>query len=568
MTRALSVSLLCLAATSAQGFQIDSAISRGCHEKMAAAAAADSPWPNGAQPPAPTDAVRALAGDVEFTVPKDADAWTLGLLLGVRDNDLQGAGTLDLPDLAAVHNGLADQDAHCLRADTDDGPEGDVKALAACRAFALKHVELALGDGDQPDLDATVTVEIALRFERGQFQVPRYAFYLGKAMHSVQDGFSHTFRTPSYARVESVLNWIDPAIGTNYLASRDGYAHLSTLDHCVPDAADLAAGTDVAGRVDAATQASRTLFQTVSAAPDRASRLAAVNALFDQWFQYEPGCDESNEWCGNVKPAKGGCSSAGGGTLLPLLAVAALAFRRRVRRRRPAPGCLESSRLAGGVSLAALGAAALLCFGAPARAEAPAPATPAEPAPASAEPAPAAATAAPAKAEAPPASEVMVPIHHEPARRWSLHGTLGVSLDRGGGNLAVGAGLALARFVRLRADLEWNPWFDSVSGVFAAGAMNAYLTFMMTWIHVGPIELSTSVSLGTSVLLFHPAGATPGSVGVYLGASALRLGINLGDALTLELTPEAAIPIPSLRGVPYAYLEYRLCAGLRWDLKS
>lgn len=606
MTRAVSLGLVCLGASVAQAFQIESAISKGCHEKMAAAAVVGSSWPNGEPPPALSDADRALAANVEFATPRDADRWTLGLLLGVRDNDLGGSATLDLPDLAAVHNGLADQDAHCLRADTDDGVEGDVKALAACRAFVLKEVGLALGPGDQPDLAVTEPVKVALRFEQGPIELPRYAYHLGRAMHAVQDGFSHTFRTPGYSRVESVLNWIDPAISSDYVASRDGYPHQSTLDHCVPDQDDLKGHVDVAGRVDVATEASRTLFQAVSAAPDRAARLAAVDALFDQWFQYEPGCDETNEYCGNVKPAKG-CTSAGGETLLPLLAVAALAFRRRAPR-----------RAAASAPLAALGAVALLCLGAPARAEVPAPrlahvsatppaagwsaaepgpgavalaagdassaepapaqatpataastgaepapaqATPAaaastgaEPASAQATPAPAASTGAgpaPAAAAAPPQAEVMVPIHQEPAHRWSLHATLGLSLDRGGGNVAVGAGLALARYVRLRADLEWNPWVDTVSGTFAAGAVNAYLTFMVTWIHVGMVELSSSVALGASMLLFRPVGAVPGSVGIYLAASALRLGINLGDALTLEAHPRGggARPLAARRAL-------------------
>src|SRR5439155_1678833 len=119
-------------------------------------------WPDGARPPPIVDEVRRIADDLPFQVPDDRrDAWAIALLIGVRDNDLRGEATNDLPALAAVHGDPAHQADHCLRAPADDGSEGDVSALAACRAFILDQVERALGESEDPDLETRESVQVA-----------------------------------------------------------------------------------------------------------------------------------------------------------------------------------------------------------------------------------------------------------------------------------------------------------------------------------------------------------------------------------------------------------------------
>src|SRR5919204_34696 len=94
---------------------------------------------------------RALADALAFTAP---EGWTrpmLALLIGVRDNDFHGVALGELPELGAVHLGPTYQSEHCLRAPEDDLGIGDEAALAACRAFILGEVTLALaGDPNEP----------------------------------------------------------------------------------------------------------------------------------------------------------------------------------------------------------------------------------------------------------------------------------------------------------------------------------------------------------------------------------------------------------------------------------
>lgn len=508
----------------AWAFQIESIVSTGCHERLARAVTEGAVWPNATPRPLSTLGDRALVANLEFTAPSDSDTWLLSVLIGVRDNDLHGAALLDLPDLVAVHNGSDSQVEHCLRTPQDDGDEGDRQALESCRAFILSEVALALGDEAQPNLDATEDVTVALLWETRGLPLQRFGFHLGRAMHALQDSFTHAFRTDDLRRVESVLNWIDPVLAWDYSPARDGWPHQSSLDACDGDAATVR-------RVEAARQASQGLVRAVMGEGDRASRLAGTSALLDEWLTYEPGCDAENDFCGQAVLGPG-CSSTAGSPLLPLLGVALLLTSRRPRtagrggppapHARPAtpvpPGRWPRLLIAGVLLVAPLAAAQEVNAAAPAR-----------------------------------------------SARFSLHAAVGASIDRGGGTLAVGGGVALGPHVRLRADLELNPWLDTVSGRMAPGALSAYGTFMWCWTEVGRVELSSSVSVGASALLFNTTGAEAGSFGLFAGVSMVRVGIRLSDRLAFEFNPEAVVAVPSLKGVPLAYRQYRATAGLRWD---
>ena len=509
--RGFALALWCVPVC-AWGFQIESIVSTGCHERLARAATDGAQWPNAAVRPAATADDGALASSLAFTAPPDADAWLLAVLIGVRDNDLHGAALLDLPDLVVVHNGSDNQDEHCLRGPHDDGDEGDRQALETCRAFILGEVALALGDEAQPRLDATEDVKVALEWETRGVPLQRFGFHLGRAMHALQDSFTHSFRTDDLHRVVSVLNWVDPVLASDYAPARDGWPHQSSLDVCEGDGATH--------RVEAARQASQQLFRAASSDGDRASRLLATSAVIDDWLRYEPGCDSENDFCGQAHSGAG-CSSTAASPMLGLLGLLLLVARRRARFDAPSRGGARSG-------LGALSAASLLV--------------------------------------APFARADEVTRVDHISQRFSLHASVGASIDRGGASLTLGGGVALGPHARLRADVELNPWLDIVTVRLAPGALNLHGSFMWCWIVLGPVEVASSVSLGASALLFRTAGADAGSFGVFAGVSMIRVGIRLSEKLTLELTPEAVVAVPSLRGVPLAYRQYRATAGLRWDL--
>ena len=96
---------LLFAASPARAFTIDTVVTRGCHEEMTAGALrvvrAELP---AAGPLAASRDERALIADLPFSVPADMrDLGGATLLVGVRDNDLEGQDGNDLSRLALVH---------------------------------------------------------------------------------------------------------------------------------------------------------------------------------------------------------------------------------------------------------------------------------------------------------------------------------------------------------------------------------------------------------------------------------------------------------------------------------
>jgi hypothetical protein len=506
------VFLCCLAASSEVfGFTLETVATRGCHEQLSLAALDNAGWPSGTAAPSQTDADRELAANLQFHPPSGADSWTLALLIGVRDSDLGGASPTDLPRLAAVQNGAGEQHLHCLRELNDNGAAGDMTALQACRQVILDEVAAALGDDDILDLEATESHRVDLAFEDRDLPLSRYAFHLGKAAHALEDSFAHTFRTPDAQQVQSVHTYVGPQ-QADYQPSVMGYSHQSSMDSC--DEHDV----EAAARAGAATRAVAQLFAAVGAQGNRPERLQRAQAVVDRWLAYAPGCDEGNAWCGHVTSA-GGCSSAGGkcslfaAALLPLLAL---------RRRRSAGTSVMLLAMLGSLVARAEPAATL------------------------------------------DAAESPVPAHD--GRRGGVHLAVGSSFDNPGANLLAGVRLALSPRITLGFDFEASPWLDPISGRVAPGTFDAFATASWRWGGTGSLEVRSVIDAGTSVLLFRAEGANKGSVGLFVGTSLLQLRVKLSDALTLELTPEVVVAVPSLEGVPLAYRQYRVSMGLEWLL--
>ncbi len=504
---------LSLSPTAALAFSFESAFSDGCHERITRSAVGRVGWPGAVRPP-PLGADNALrlASDLPFTLAAN-DPWTLALVLGARDNDLHGYAASDFQELAAVHSAPEDQREHCLRAPTDDGPEGDVTALASCRGFILSEVSLAIGDGADVDLAAAVSVPLSLPFSgRRDAAVQRYGWHLGRALHALQDSFAHTLRSPDGRRVRHVLNFADPASGGDYSEARDGHDHINALDGCAPESASETR------RTAHATAASEQLLgAVVDATGGAAGRLARVNAVLDAWLTVEPGCVYENRWCDApelAEDAAAGCSAGpsartSGAALLAALAVAAVFLR---RRRRP----LAAAVLAAGLALLPRAA----------RAQSP----------------------------------------YEPGR-LAVRALVGASLDRGAMAVSVGGHWRASSRLSLGITAEYNPWYSLPTSKLFAGVFNAYATAQFAWRRVGNLVLHSSVDLGTSVLLDGLIGAEAGTVGLFVGANILGVTVDLGPRARLVVLPASVgIPIPQLAGVPIIYQQYRFSIGVEWEL--
>ncbi len=505
---------LSLSPAAARAFSFESAFSDGCHERITRSAVRRVGWPGGARPPAlSADNALRLSRDLPFALTADDhNPWTLALVLGARDNDLHGYAASDFQELAAVHSAAEDQREHCLRAPTDDGPEGDVTALASCRGFILGELSLAVGDGADVDLTAAESVPLSLPFSgRRDAAVQRYGWHLGRALHALQDSFAHTLRTPDGRRVRHVLNFVDPARGGDYSEARDGHDHINSLDGCDPESAPAAHRTALA------TAASEQLLgAVVDATGGSSGRLARASAVLDMWLSVEPGCVYENRWCNAPEVTEdnaAGCSATPSpatstASLVAALAVAAVLL----RRRRP---------------VAALAVTAGLAL-------------------------------------SPGSARAQSPYERN---RLALRVLAGASLDRGAMAASVGAHWRVSSRVSLGLTAEYNPWYSLPTARLFAGTFNAYATAQFAWRRVGDLVLHSSVDVGTSVLLDGLIGAEGGTVGVYAGANILGVTVDLGPHARLVVLPASVgIPIPQLARVPIIYQQYRFSIGVEWEL--
>lgn len=318
---AWAVLVLPAVASKAAAFTFSSPVSDGCHEEIAIAAVREAGWPDGAPAPAlgPGDIV--LADNLPVNVGgATTDPWTMALVIGVRFNDLKGFESLDLPALAEVHHRQDAQNEHCLRRDSDDGPEGDVSAIDACRGFIASEIDRAL----ETDMTAIEPVRVALAYEpSAEVDINAYAFHSGRALHALQDSFTHSFRSPDGTRIRHVLNFVDPSEESDYARQRDGFEHLSALDECGGNAA-------AERRKLLATQASAELLAAIADTTGGIDgRRARALEVLDRWVVLEPGCTFENDWCDAPERLEAGCSVAPSGSFAPLAVALVLWARRR-----------------------------------------------------------------------------------------------------------------------------------------------------------------------------------------------------------------------------------------------
>ncbi|MEJ7732499.1 MAG: MYXO-CTERM sorting domain-containing protein [Polyangiaceae bacterium] len=370
-------------AAGAEAYSLASAIGEPCHERLASETlrAVRTSLPDAARRIEPDENEQALIDDLPFTIDEDiAELAGASLLLGVRDNDLKGRGAEEVDQLASIHGDPDGQREHCLRRPEHDEPDGSEAALDECKRFLRERFTSALAaldDGGAPDAAKRVDLEVTLSV-RGNLDASLPAFWvrIGQAMHALEDGFTHTYRTEDGMRVTAVANWID-VVNKKYDEARDGPPHSQELDRCDdPDALRSL-------RRSLATEASVSLL---TAALDPGvpvdQRGASAEVIFDRYLSYEPGCTFQNAWCNAPERAYAddagcACTTAGapspapnGGLLLVAVGAVLVALRRRGGRRVAQPS--RAGRLAAG-GAACLAAASLALLPSPAAAQTPPP---------------------------------------------------------------------------------------------------------------------------------------------------------------------------------------------------
>jgi hypothetical protein len=526
----------------------------GCHEPITAAALRNVRQALATAPTqAPTRDEDALFDDVQFSTPSDMehDLGGMSLLLGVRDNDLKGRDPTDSLGLTQVHGNPANQEEHCLRSASQDGIQGGQDALDACRRYIGERATAALAGLDQDG-----TVDLSQRIGLAVYasiaghvtpQLPVFYVELGRALHALEDGFTHTYRTADGLLVTAVDNWIDVA-DNHYDEPRDGPAHLGPLDECQ--------STDplVQRNYRLATQAATELL-TAALDPSLShdQKVAEFDAITARYLTYLPGCSVDNHYCDAPEPKVTGtlgCAAGGGRARAPAWALAIVALGLALRRRRARAGVL---------ALVLVGAVA-----GPARGEAPA--TPATPAKSDAQSAaeglePGRDAKTPTKAEVRSVRE-----DKRLGSRWGADIQAGGSYARPAMAFSIGARYRLSERWTTGVDVAWNPWITVAPLNVRAGALNVYGTLILRFpMRFDRVNLRTSLHVGVSTLLFDVYGAPTGSVGPYVALSPLGLDFDLGGSWRIVLDPaEMAVAIPGVGALPLYYEQVRFLIGLQW----
>jgi hypothetical protein len=514
----------------ARAYTYESPVSAGCHEAISLAALHELRAAGAAAPLSTSARDRLWIDDLPLELPRGArDLAAAALVVGVRDNDLKGRHGLDTSELPQVHGDPDLQAEHCLRRPEHDEPGGSAAALRECRAFIRDKVSDALRGLDArglPDPDARIAVAVDLTFAGAvRVSMPRFYVQLGRALHALQDSFSHALRSEDGMRVRALLNWVD-VVAERHDERRDGPAHRGGLDDCehLDDLRALRRSLAIAA-------SSELLSAALDARGGPDARLRAADRVLDRYMSFEPGCDADNAFCG--APELAYASSAGACAAVP----------GRAGSSRPVFTCalgfwlLSSVRRRSARARRVLGLAALLLV----------------------------ATSAPrtglAQSDEPRGARAAVPA--KVANEFALAAEFGAAIDQAAAAVTAGARYRAAQRWLLGGSLEWNPWASLETRRVRAGTLNAYGSAIWRAPLTGEVALRISGHLGAALLLFDLYGAPSGSVGPYLGVSLLALELGLSRNLLLVLEPaDVVVTIPQVTGIPLTRRQYRASLGL------
>ncbi len=535
-----------LSFATANAYTISNAAAVGCHERITSEAlrAVRLEFATAAPLTATVDEA-ALIRDLQFT--PDADMTDLGaatLLISVRDNDLKGRGSSDLTALPAIHGDPANQDEHCLRSSTQKEPSGTSDALTSCRAFIHGELAAALAGLDASGAVASsertpIAVHLSIRGDVRP-SLPTFYVHVGRAIHALQDSYSHSYRSADGTQVTTTLNWVDFAGAKGFVEAEDGPAHSSALDTCA-DADELRTRRRVL-----ATAASTDLLRaTLDPSKNVEQKLKAIDAVLDGSLSYLPGCGAANQWCSAPEaalPAASGCgcgAGAGASSFAGVLALLGLGWRSRRRDSNHPRNRLLPSHPQRGLFIAAAMVFALPAFAADdPNARPPPPVTPvAEPGPA-----------------------------NPSATAFGGAVFVSGSIDRAAAAVSAGLRLRVSKHWAFGLDGEWNPWFAVNGTSFRTGVVNLYLSGILRIpLTYQAFNLRSTLSLGGSYLLSDFYGAPKGSTGVFFAIAPLGLEWKASRTFYVIFNPvNIAIPVPHLTGLPFLYPQYRLVLGLEF----
>ena len=292
----LSLLFLLFYTFSVQAFSVGSGFTKPCHEIITVTAQQKAKYDlvNNENIPLPDndnwehlfDGMNSLYNYTDFKNRIEKFA-AHSLFTGVRSNDTNGHSLSNLASLRSIHAAKQGQEAHCLRRTDEDFNKGNEPAVLNCRYFIKEQLELYRIYLLKPLNEQIILADFTLDFY-GLIKIEVYApiFYLGRALHTVQDSFSHTIRTDDLRYITHVLTYIE-AIDDDFNERRDGIRHSDSADNCMKEGEYFAA---------TATEASMDMLIAAHAEIESADN-SQIDYFLDKWFTYKPGCNIDNNYC-------------------------------------------------------------------------------------------------------------------------------------------------------------------------------------------------------------------------------------------------------------------------------
>ncbi len=518
---AAAVALSALLAGQALAWQIDDPIHNACHERISHEALLQAGY---VEPPrAPTGVDAQLHGGLQFDASAyDNNVYALSLVLGVRWPDLHGAPDFDFDDLAHVHNARGGQGEHCLRDELQEGVAGDLAALRDCRAtiealYWQALLTLDAAGGVAPDHRVLATTNVPY-MGRVELQLSGYYWHAGRALHAIQDSFTHTFRTPDQRKVLHVFNWSEQ-VRCTLEEGRDGHGHESVLDDCEND------NPTTKPRYDAAVQASKEFLAMLNKKGGKAERMARIQAFLDDWFTYQPGCDASNAYCDH--PTKAFLATSPDSSAATGMCEGCQACPRALEGGRGPVALVVAALCLLGLRLRRRGLAGLLLA-------------------------------------------ASLGLLSAPSSAWAadtgLHAEVRASFSVQNPAYAVqaSAGWAFQRFeVGLLAEL--NPWMSVERRAMSMGTTNLGAYALVRHRLRPDLAWRAGLAYGVSILNEDMIGTDAGTSGHYIGVRLLGLEWRFADDLTLTVDGfDLAVAAPQMTGWPIVYAQQRFSIGMRY----
>ena len=129
-----------------------------------------------------------------------------------------------------------------------------------------------------------------------------------------------------------------------------------------------------------------------------------------------------------------------------------------------------------------------------------------------------------------------------------------------------GVRLSLSDRWTVGLDAEVDGWYAVHTNKFRTGVFNAYATGIFRFpLRFEQVNLRSTANLGTSTMLIDLYGAPRGTTGIFLGAVPLGLEWKLSSAVYVIFDALGiALPVPQLKGAPFAYPQYRTALGIEF----